>query len=109
MNESTSTNPTITEIIQDETNQVTTVVIFVILSVLVIVLIFLMAIFIDCRQQKIQDEKLKQMRKRVKRKVKRIIPSLPTIGESSQREDEQHIVENMHTEPIPSSSTAYIP
>ncbi|KAF7270345.1 uncharacterized protein LOC143199800 [Rhynchophorus ferrugineus] len=109
MEEKSSTSPNIEELIQDENNQVATVVIFVIVSVLVIVLIFLMAIFIDCRQQKIHDAKIKSLRKRARRKIQRVIPKLPTIGESRKKEDEQNIVDHMQAAEPTASSSSDIP
>lgn len=50
VNEST-TDISLTELLEDESHQVETVVIFVIVVVLVITLIFVLAVFIDCRQQ----------------------------------------------------------
>ncbi|KAH0998496.1 hypothetical protein HUJ05_008597 [Dendroctonus ponderosae] len=93
--EENKTEMTLTEILTNETNQVTTVVVFVIAAVVVIILIFVLAVFIDCRQQKIEDFKAKSLRKRMRRKIERAFPVLPSIGETSQMGDEQTIVNHM--------------
>ncbi|XP_066247803.1 uncharacterized protein [Euwallacea similis] len=105
VNEST-TNLSLTQIIEDESKQVQTVVIFVISAVLVIILIFMLAVFIDCRQQKINDSNARSLKKRMRRKIQNSLPKLPTIGERSQREDERSIVANIEAEP--STSQNYI-
>ncbi|XP_060528704.1 uncharacterized protein LOC132703456 [Cylas formicarius] len=88
------TTPSLAEFIEDESNNVTTVVIFVVSAVLVIILIFLMAVFIDCRQQKIQDFEA-QSKKKARIKVRRIVPRV--LGIPRRCEDNQTIVDNMET------------
>ncbi|XP_066146247.1 uncharacterized protein [Euwallacea fornicatus] len=105
VNEST-TNLSLSQIIEDESKQVQTVVIFVISAVLIIILIFVLAVFIDCRQQKINDSNVKSLKKRVRRKIQNSLPKLPTIGERPQRGDERSIVANMEVEP--STSQYYV-
>ncbi|KAL1498241.1 hypothetical protein ABEB36_009072 [Hypothenemus hampei] len=102
----TSTNLSLTELIEDESNQVVTVVVFVITVVVIIILIFVLAVFIDCRQQKIQDSKARSIRKRVQRKIQKTVNQLPTIREANRQDDQKTFVNHMEVEP--SSSHAYV-
>ncbi|KAJ8966132.1 hypothetical protein NQ314_003724 [Rhamnusium bicolor] len=57
------------KIIEEESNQITTVVIFVISAILTITLLFVIAIFIDCRQEKLQKLQSKKTRKILRLKL----------------------------------------
>ncbi|RZC40809.1 uncharacterized protein BDFB_000780, partial [Asbolus verrucosus] len=82
----------------EESNEIGTIVIFVISAILTITLLFVVAIFIDCRQQKLT--KLHQQRK--PKKVLRI--KIPKLGRGrAVREDEDTFADKMQ-EPEPSSS-----
>ncbi|XP_018562282.1 uncharacterized protein LOC108904282 [Anoplophora glabripennis] len=99
MKDETSTQSTsLPEIIQEETNQITTVVIFVISAVLTITLLFGIAVFIDCRQEKLQKM---QTKKRPRKILKLKLPI--KIGRVT-REDEATLADKMHCEPSPSNS-----
>ncbi|KAJ3626687.1 hypothetical protein MTP99_017166 [Tenebrio molitor] len=97
MEENSSQSTSVPEIIE-ESNEIGTVIIFVISAILTITLLFVVAIFIDCRQQKLI--KLHQQRK-PKKLLKLKIPTLG-VGRDV-REDEDTFADKMH-EPEPSSS-----
>ncbi|KAJ8959815.1 hypothetical protein NQ318_011547 [Aromia moschata] len=82
------------ELIEEESNQITTVVIFVISAVLTITLLFAIAIFIDCRQESFilrNPEKILRMKMPVR--IGKVI-----------REDETRIADNMeHYQPSSSN------
>ncbi|KAJ8918602.1 hypothetical protein NQ315_013107 [Exocentrus adspersus] len=87
------------EIIEEESNQITTVVIFVISAILTITLLFVMAVFIDCRQEKLQRMEKKQKPRRVFRL------KLPVALGRAVRDDEATFADKMQeSEPTPSSS-----
>ncbi|XP_044260018.1 uncharacterized protein LOC123008293 [Tribolium madens] len=97
MEDNSSQSTSIPEIIE-ESNEIGTVVIFVISAILTITLLFVVAIFIDCRQQKLIN--LQQQRK--PKKVLKI--KIPKLGMGRAiREDEDTFADKMQ-EPEPSSS-----
>ncbi|CAG9862227.1 unnamed protein product [Phyllotreta striolata] len=87
-----STGPSIAQDTEDsESKQLTTVIVFVISAILAIALLFVIAVFIDCRQEKLQklNSKVKP-----KRKLKLKLP-LPIVGRAL-REDQNSILDKMH-------------
>ncbi|KAJ3642197.1 hypothetical protein Zmor_025003 [Zophobas morio] len=89
-----SSRSTLAPEITNESNEIATIVIFVVSAILTITLLFVVAIFIDCRHQKLV--KLHQQRK--PKKVLKV--KIPGLGA---RDDEATIVDKMQ-EPEPSSS-----
>ncbi|CAG9761008.1 unnamed protein product [Ceutorhynchus assimilis] len=99
----TAANMSLGEVIEAESHQVMTVVLFVISAVMFIVLIFISAVFMDCRQQRINNTQPRRFQ-RARRRFHRTFPSLPKIGDTARKGDEDAIVENME----PTSSTATV-
>ncbi|KAF2884516.1 hypothetical protein ILUMI_21661 [Ignelater luminosus] len=87
------------EIIAEEDAAVGTLVIIVISAILSITLLFVMAVFIDCRHQKL--DKIKQ--KRPKKILRISVPRFTKPKEPS--EDKESFADKMHTEDtiVPSS------
>lgn len=80
------------EILEEENpNHIATVIIFVVSALVTITLLFIMAIFIDCRQQKLDIEQ------------QRIIRNFGKKGQTKD-DDLTIIVDNMHQEEIESDS-----
>ncbi|XP_074041266.1 uncharacterized protein isoform X2 [Leptinotarsa decemlineata] len=90
MDELSTQSTTIPEIIDEESKQIATVVVFVISAVLAITLLFIAAVFIDCRQEKLE----KLQAKPIKRKIPKLRLPLPRIG-LPVREDENSIVDRI--------------
>ncbi|XP_050310508.1 uncharacterized protein LOC126746336 [Anthonomus grandis grandis] len=101
-----SSNESLARALENESQDVTKVIIFVTSAVLVIILIFVMAIFIDCRQQKLESMMTKAARKQ-KKPVRRKFPALPAITEGALRDDRTVIIEHMEEEPVPTSSSSH--
>ncbi|XP_019866580.2 uncharacterized protein LOC109595616 [Aethina tumida] len=80
------------EILEEETNEIGTVVIFVISAVITIALLFMVAIFIDCRQQKLVDAELEHRKRRIRIRVPKL---------KKPRDDEDTLTDRMEQ---PSSS-----
>uniref|UniRef100_A0A6P7FXZ3 Uncharacterized protein LOC114333900 n=1 Tax=Diabrotica virgifera virgifera TaxID=50390 RepID=A0A6P7FXZ3_DIAVI len=83
-------------------NDITTVIIFVISAIFVIALLFLIAIFIDCRQ-----EKLKKLQSKPKKRLLKLKLPIPIIGHPG-REDENSILDKMEQGESSQSSTNVI-
>ncbi|KAG5900499.1 hypothetical protein JTB14_010910 [Gonioctena quinquepunctata] len=101
MDEFSTQSTTIPKVIEEESKQITTVVIFVISAVVAITLLFMAAIFIDCRQ-----EKLHKLQAKSKRKPRVLRLPIPRIGHVI-REDEDTIADNMEC-PEPSTSNVIV-
>ncbi|KAJ8982134.1 hypothetical protein NQ317_002861 [Molorchus minor] len=89
------------DLIEEESNKITTVVIFVISAVFAITLLFVIAIFIDCRQQKLQKIQSKKPRK-----ILRMQLPLGVVGRAV-REDQERIVDRME-QAQPSTSNVIV-
>ncbi|CAH1115270.1 unnamed protein product [Psylliodes chrysocephalus] len=98
--EETSTPlPTVQDVADSDSKQLTTVIIFVISAILAITLLFVIAIFIDCRQQKLQ-----KLQSKPKRRLLRLKLPIPIIGRPV-REDQNSILDKIEYGE-PSSSQA---
>lgn len=100
----TKASTSLPEIIEEE-NAVGTIVIVVISVILSITLLFVMAVFIDCRHQKLA--KIKQGQRSPKKILKIPIPRLnrPLNGLS---EDQDTFADKMHTEELSPPSPSVI-
>ncbi|XP_072393047.1 uncharacterized protein [Diabrotica undecimpunctata] len=87
--ELTTKSSDIPNITNSNSNDITTVIIFVISAIFVIALFFILAIFIDCRQ-----EKLKKLQSKPKKRLLKLKLPIPIIGPPV-REDENSILDKM--------------
>lgn len=86
----TTQSPITSEITDMDSKELTTVIIFVISAILAITLLFVIAVFIDCRQQKLQNLQSKAKRKLIKLKL----PVSATVGRAV-REDQHSILDKI--------------
>ncbi|CAH0554902.1 unnamed protein product [Brassicogethes aeneus] len=76
------------EVLKEETSELGTVIIFVISAVLTITLLFVIAIFIDCRQQKLTNHQLEVKKKRKFLRIprlKRIVEDEDTLTDAMEQ------------------------
>ncbi|XP_056633454.1 uncharacterized protein LOC130443029 [Diorhabda sublineata] len=91
LQEDLTTQPSVTLKISDmDSKELTTVIIFVILAIIVITLLFVIAIFIDCRQQKLQNLQSKPKKTLLKLKL-----PVPVILGRAIREDQHSILDKI--------------
>ncbi|KRT83755.1 Amino acid permease, partial [Oryctes borbonicus] len=84
--ESTTFSMMATEVRYSDTQSVATLVIAIIAVIVAITVLFLMAVFIDCRQQKIQNQRVKKSKAVLQNVIPHILKS----------HDRARIVENEH-------------
>ncbi|GJQ71594.1 hypothetical protein Trydic_g11297 [Trypoxylus dichotomus] len=73
--ESTTLLMEVTEVMVSDTQSVATLVIAILAVIAAITVLFLMAVFIDCRQQKIQNERVKKSKVVLKNVIPQILKS----------------------------------
>lgn len=84
-----------------EENTIGTLIIIIVSAILSITLLFMMAVFIDCRHQKLA--KIKQ--KRPRKVLKITIPKFNGTPSNDASEDRETFADKMHTQDSPPDST----